>query len=223
MANHLSDNQRDELHTRVLRAAARLFMEKGYAAATTRELAAKADIQVSAMNRAFGSKEHILAELVECVIKGDFSMAKGALSEQITDKILYYALEKAVQFYMAECSEPVRDLYCNAYSLSETSELILRSAAQRLAAVIFADYLPDFTLEDFYQLEVATGSIVRGYMTTDSEIIPVEKKVSLFLESALRLYRVPEEKILEAIDFVNSFDLYALARQTIRDMHELLG
>ena len=223
MANHLSDQQRDEIHAKVLHAAALLFVEKGYAGTTTRELAAQSGIQVSAMNRAFGSKEHILSELVRQVLDAQFALAEKMLATETSDEVLRYALEAALQLYMAECSEAIRDLYCNVYALSETSELLLRTSAETVIAPTFGRYLPDYTLEDFYQLEIASGSIIRGYMTVRcDESFPAEMKVTRFLETALRIYRVPQEKISEAIDFVKQFDLWSIAQESIRGMLEYL-
>lgn len=50
-----------------------------------------------------------------------------------------------------------------------------------------------------------------------------EEKVQRFLESSLRVYRVPEEKIAEAIAFVKRFDYPHIARQTIDNMFAQLG
>ena len=62
-----------------------------------------------------------------------------------------------------------------------------------------------------------------GYMGIHSDVIPAEKRIPLFPKSALRRCRVHEGEILEPIEFINSFDRYALAQHTIRDMHKRLG
>ena len=135
------------------------------------------------------------------------------------DGVLYYAAETALQLHMAECSEAARNLYRSAYSLSLTSELIQRNIAEKLTSVVFREYLPDCSLEDFYRLEIASGSMIWGYMAVpcDAEFT-IGKKVDCFLDAALRIYRVPEEKIAEAKAFVKRFDYPTIARQTIADM-----
>ena len=139
------------------------------------------------------------------------------------DGVLYYAAETALQLHMAECSEAARNLYRSAYSLSLTSELIQRNIAEKLTSVVFREYLPDCSLEDFYRLEIASGSMIWGYMAVpcDAEFT-IGKKVDCFLDAALRIYRVPEEKIAEAKAFVKRFDYPAIARQTIADMLDFL-
>ena len=219
MANCLTQQQRDELRSKVLRAAGKLFVEKGYTATTTRELATCAGVQVSAMNRAFGSKENILSELVEDVMNGQFSTPRKLLEKRITDKVFSFSLDVALQFHMAEASEAVRDLFSSAYTLPEASDRLLRSMAEKVIRPAFSVYLPGNTLEDFYQLEIATGNILRGYLAVRcSETFPMEKKISRFLEAALRIYRVPEVKIRQAEMYISQFDLDQIAAQVIREL-----
>lgn len=200
-----------------------MFLEKGYEAVSVRQIAAAAGINVNTMVRDFGSKENILCGLVEYILTGQFSAAKGMLSGATEDGVLYYAAETALQLHMAEHSEAVRNLYCAAYSLSDTSELILKSVTEMLTIPIFSAYLPGYLPSDFYQLEIATGSIVRGYMTVRcDETFHIDQKVERFLEASLRVYRVPEEKIAEAKEFVKCFDYPAIAAKTIEDMLTML-
>ena len=135
MATHR--NEQERLHDRklVLYTAARMFLEKGYEAASVRQIASAAGINVNTMVHDFGAKENILCELVEYVLKGQFSAAKNLLLGMTEDGVLYYAAETALQLHMAECSEAARNLYRSAYSLSLTSELIQRNIAEKLTSV----------------------------------------------------------------------------------------
>ena len=152
MATHR--NEQERLHDRklVLYTAARMFLEKGYEAASVRQIASAAGINVNTMVHDFGAKENILCELVEYVLKGQFSAAKNLLLGMTEDGVLYYAAETALQLHMAECSEAARNLYRSAYSLSLPSKLIQRNVAEKLTSVLFREYLPDCSLEDFYRL-----------------------------------------------------------------------
>lgn len=65
----MTDSERTEVlsplsgRQRILKAAAALFAEKGYAAATTRELAGRLDIQPASLYHHFRTKEQLLAEV----------------------------------------------------------------------------------------------------------------------------------------------------------------
>ena len=208
----------EEVHRKALHAAALLFLEKGYTATSVHLIADAAGASKTSVMRVFGSKEGILCELVKFVIENQFSTTRAMLNGVTEDAVLYYAAETSLQLYMAESDESVRDLYAAAYSLPESAEVIYRTISSQLP-LVFGTYLPDASAEDFYHLEIASGGIIRGYMTMPcTPEFPMEEKVKRFLESSLRIYRVPEEKIAEAVAFVKQFDYPVLARQTIANM-----
>lgn len=209
----------EEVRKKVLHTAACMFLEKGFTAVSTRSIAAGAGCSESAMLRLFGSKEGILCELVKFVLKGQFAAAHKMLQGTTADPVLFYAAETALQLYMAESDEDVRDLYSAAYSLPESAELIRRAVSDELLSVVFKDYLPGAGRDDFYVLEIATGGMIRGYITVPcTPDFPIEEKVQSFLENSLRVFRVPEDKSQEAVTFVRQFDLPAIAKQTIDNM-----
>ncbi len=212
-----------EVHRRALHAAARLFLEKGYTNTSVHAIAASVGASKTSVMRVFGSKEGILCELVRFVIENQFSATRAMLKGVSDDPVMFYAAETALQLYMAESDESVRDLYAAAYSLPESAEMIYRTIGSQLP-LVFGTYLPDTSAEDFYHLEIASGGIIRGYMTMPcTPEFTMEEKTKRFLESSLRIYRVPEEKIAEAVAFVKRFDYPGLARQTIDNMFARLG
>lgn len=219
MSNYLPEAERAAIRPKVLHAAARMFLEEGYAHSTTREIARRAGVNVSNMNRYFGAKENILCELVDYVLEGQMLTANTLLAGRTEDPVLFYAAETTLQLYMAEHSEAVRELYSVAYSMPHSSERIHWAVTELLVSKIFRESYPDYTREDFYELEIASGGIIRGFMMEPcSEEFPMEHKVQRFLETSLRVYRVPEEKIREAIAFVGQFDFPAVAAQAISGM-----
>ncbi|MBR6678443.1 MAG: hypothetical protein IKL23_06930 [Oscillospiraceae bacterium] len=57
----------------------------------------------------------------------------GEKSIEVTDDpMLFYAAEITLQLYMVESSEQIRDLYAAAYSMPESSALIMRNIAGKL-------------------------------------------------------------------------------------------
>lgn len=223
MSNRLPEAERAAIRPKVLHAAARLFLEQGYAKSTTRGIAGAAGVNVSTMNKYFGSKENILCELVTFVLEGQFQAAQRLIAGKTGDKILYYAAETTLQLYMAEGSEAVRELYSVAYSMPHSSELIRRAVTEKLVSLTFQEGLPDLDDRDFYLREIASGGIILGYMRVPcSQSFPMEEKVRCFLEASLRIYQVPEEKIQEAIGFVKQFDYPVLAQATIAAMFKHL-
>lgn len=212
----------ENIKSKTLHAATKLFLEKGYSIATTREIAKNAGVNVSAMNRTFGSKENILCELVSYVLEGQFEATEKMLKGVTGDSILFYAAETTLQLYMAESRESVRDLYAAAYSLPKTSEIIQLTITEKLK-YIFHEHLPELDTKDFYELEIASGGIMRSFMTKPCNMyFTMERKVASFLKSTFLIYEVPKEKIQEAIAFVSQFDYQKIAQATIDSMLKYL-
>ncbi len=207
---------------KVLLTAAKTFMEKGYTETTLRSIAQKAGVNIGSLINLFNTKEDILSELVEFVLEGQFDKASKLISGVTQDKILLYAAETTLQLYMAESHESIRSLYAAAYSMPKSSTVIQGNITGKLE-YIFKEHLPDLKTQDFYKLEIATGGIMRGFMTIPCNMwFTMEQKVQAFLETSLSIYRVSEEKIREAVEFVSKFDYPTIAQQTIDGLFAFL-
>ena len=213
----------EEVRAKALHTAALLFLEQGYTATTVREISKESEVEINAMVRAFGNKANILCQLVEYVLEGQFAATEQFLKGVTDDPLLFYAAETTLQLYMAESGEQIRDLYSAAYSMPESSALIMRKITEKLEQ-LFKAYQPDLETKDFYEFEIATGGVMRGFMTVPCDLyFTMDRKVRRFIECVFRIFQVPEEKTEEAIAFVSRFDYPTLARQTIDNMFAQLG
>lgn len=213
----------ENLSTRdkVLYAAATLFWEKGYEKVTIVEIAARAGVNRGSVLFAIKSKENLLRILVSYVLESTFS-SSTLLVGKTDDPVLSYAVESALQLYMAESREEVRELAAVAYTLPTTSELIYRKTAKRLWE-LFKPYNPNWEERDFYEREIASGSIMRGYMARPCDLyFTMERKMRVFLEATLAIYHVPEKKAGEAMRFLSGFDFEGIAERAIEEMLNLL-
>ncbi len=218
MANYRDVNETKILKTKVLLSAAKLFLTKGYTNTTVKEIAKAAEISTSTLMYVFGSKEEMLADLVKYVLDGQFKTAAKLIDGKTDDKILFYAFETTMQLHMAESSEYIRDLYSAAYSMPATSDIIQHTITHKLED-IFKESLPHLETKDFYELEIASGGIMRGFMKVPCDMyFTMDRKVKRFLETTFKLYDVPQEKIDEAVKFVSEFDFNEIAENTIQTM-----
>ena len=212
----------EEMKTKVLYVAAKLFLEKGYTETSLKEISSSADINIGSLINIFKCKENILCDLVKYVLEGQFKSVADFLKDQTDDKILFYAAETTLQLHMAESSEHIRDLYAAAYSMPNSMAIIQHTITGKLEE-IFKAHLPDLETKDFYELEIASGGIMRSFMTVPCDMyFTMERKVKRFLETTFLVYRVPDEKINEATEFVLQFDFEALAQNTIEAMLSFL-
>lgn len=219
MANYRDPKETLRIKTKVLSAAAELFLQKGFSATTVKEIAAKAGVSASTMLYVHKSKEDILAALVSEILERQFRKTEQLLKGITDDKILFYATETTLQLHIVESNEYLRELYNAAYSMPKTTDRIQRTIADK-QEFVFGDHLPHLKPKDFFELEVASCGIMRGFMTIPCDLyFTMERKVSRFLETTFLIYRLPDEKIREAIQFVSQFNLHQIAAEVIESMH----
>ena len=73
---------------------------------------------------------------------------------------------------------------------------------------IFGPYQPELTLQDFYDMDIGSAGIMRGFMAHPcDEELTLEKKLRLFLMMSLRAYHVPEAEIAQAVAFIEGLNM----------------
>ncbi len=208
-------NRRNVLHT-----ATMLFIEKGYHLTTVKELCTRCNISIGTFINLFECKENLMKDIVQFVLEAQFEKTEQLIADIPHDTILLYAAETTLQLYMAESKEHIRELYSVAYSLPHTTEIIQNTITQKLE-VIFKEQMPELKTRDFYMLEIASGGVMRGFLTKPCDMMfSMEDKVQSFLTTTLRIFLVPDEKIAEAIEFVSRFDFKTIADEAIAEMFE---
>lgn len=222
MANYRDPRETERLRKSVVRASAGLFLENGFTNTTVKQIAAAAGISTSTLMYVFKSKEDILVELLYYTRQKQFDTAGMIVQGKTTDKLLFYAAETVLQLHIVESNENLRDIYSAAYSLPKTAKMIRRSLTEKMEG-IFKEHLPELETKDFYELEVASVGIMRGFMNVPCDMyFTMDRKVKRFLETTFLVYRVPDEKIQEAIDFVSQFDFVTIAERVIGNIVALL-
>ncbi len=207
---------------RILTVCVRLFLEKGYKRSTLAEIIKKADVSYSTFQNIFRAKDGVLTELVEFMFSNQFAMARDETGAKLPP-VYVYAVETAIQMTLTELNENLREIYIEAYTEKDASEYILRETAKELHG-IFGSYLPDATERDFYNMEIGSASIMRGYMAHPcDEELTLEKKLRLFLTMSLRAYNVPKEEVEQVIRFVEGLDIRAIAEQVMQKLFKALA
>lgn len=201
----------------MLHAAIKLFLENGYEKTTTASIAKAAGMSPSSFFAAFESKEALLLTLVETMFESQFSKTHQLVANE-KNPVLVYAVETALQMYIVELSEPLREMYVTAYSLPSTSEYIMDSMAERLQH-IFSKYLPQAQLKDFYEMEIASNGVMRAFMAKHCDMyFTMERKLKRYLQSCLTLYSVPTDEQQQIIQTVLAMDLKKVAGRVIERM-----
>ncbi len=222
MAKKKLEIQHGNLKQVIMNVAAKNFLQHGYTNTTIKMITTEVGISTGSFNNIFQTKEDLLCELVAFVLNQQFSTTTKLIEGKTDDTILFYAAETTLQLHIVEMNENLRDVYAAAYSLPKPSAMIQQTITGKWEKV-FGKYLPDLETKDFYKLEIATGGIMRGFMTIPCDMwFTMDQKIESFLECTFRLYSIPPEKIREAIEFVKQFDFAQIAQKTIAGIIDFL-
>ena len=211
---------KNNVKTKVLQTAIKMFLENGYKKTTMRDIAANASVNYGSLMFAFKTKEALVCELVGFVIDCQFEVVSSTLTDVTHDKILQYAVETALQLRIAEKSAQMKDMYIVSYSMANSSQVIYNNLTKKLQH-IFKEQLPSLEEKDFYELEIAAAGIMRNFLTIDCDkYFTIDRKIKRFLETTFLIYRVSDEKIKEIIDFIDKIDFESLEKLT---QNKILG
>ena len=210
-----------ETKRKILTVCVRLFLEQGYKNTSVSQIVEEAGVARGSYLNLFPTKEKILLELVEAMFSGQFSVARS-IADRNLPPVYAYAVETAIQITLTELNEHLRDIYIEAYSLPETSEYIYLHTTYELKQ-IFGKNFPDYDDSDFYEMEIGTAGLMRGYMARKCDIhFPLERKLSRFLTASMRVYRVSEEEQAKVLALIQSLDIKAIATEVMYKLFAVL-
>ena len=211
-----------ETKRKILTVCVRLFLEQGYKNTTVSQIVDEAGVARGSYLNLFPTKDRILLELTETMFGGQFGVARSIADSKLPP-VYAYAVETAIQMTLTELNENLREIYIEAYTQKEASEFIFRETAKELYQ-IFGPYQPELTARDFYDMEIGSASIMRGYMAHPcDEELTLEKKLRLFLTLSLRAYNVPKEETEQAIRFVEGLDIRTISEQVMQALFRALA
>lgn len=200
---------------KILAAAITLFLRNGYEKTTTAQIAQIAELSPSSFFAAFENKEALLLALTETMFTTQFSYVE---QQHITDPLLLYCMETALQMHIAEQSDSIREVYVMAYSLPTTTEYINRMMTARLGT-IFGRFNPTAEEKDFYELEIASAGITRSFMAKPCGLyFTMEQKLRRYLDCCLKLYNVPKETAEAVIEPICQMKLHDVAAKLIDNL-----
>ena len=204
---------------RILSASVRLLWEKGYTNTTVADIMRQADVSCGTFQNIFHTKDGLLAELAATMFTGQFAAA-GKLTGGHLPPVYEYAVETSIQLALTEMNENLRDIYLAAYTHEKAMDFIHRQTARQLVR-IFAVNLPGYTESDFYELELGSAGLMRGYMARPcDENFPLKKKLERFLFMSLNAFCVPAQERDRIIAFVGGLDIRQIARQVMEQLFQ---
>ena len=207
---------------RILQSCVRLFLENGYRRTTMQQILREAQVSSSSFQNLFHSKDGVLLELVNFMFENQFGVARN-VAGAVLPPVYIYAAETALQITLTELNENLREIYLEAYTRQHLLDYIQQATTKELYQ-IFGPYQPELTERDFYELELGSAGLMRGYMANPCTAeFPLERKLNRFVTLALRGYKVPEEELQRVLAFLRGLDIRTIAREVMEELFRQLA
>lgn len=202
--------EKEESRKKILSACVRLFWVQGFRKTPPKQILQEAGVSAGTFYNLYKSKAGVLMELTDFMFSQQFGIA-GKLSAGVASPALVYALETSIQFALTELNENLREIYIEVYTQPDILERIRQKTTAELQR-IFGPYLPECSASDFYEMDIGTAAIMRGYMERPCDLyFTLERKIECFLRMTLTVYHVPEAQISEILQTIAALDIRTIA------------
>lgn len=213
--------EKEESRKKILSACVRLFWVQGFRKTPPKQILQEAGISVGSFYNLYKSKAGVLMELTDFMFSQQFGIA-AKLSAGGASPALVYALETSIQLALTELNENLREIYIEVYTQPNILERIRQKTTAELQR-IFGPYLPECSASDFYEMDIGTAAIMRGYMERPCDLyFTLERKIECFLRMTLTVYHVPEAQISEILQTIAALDIRTIADSVMQRLFTAL-
>ena len=151
-------NQSEEVRQKVLAAARFLFIERGYEAATIRQISAAAQVSSGSIYHFFADKEGVFMHLALHVFETAMQAAEARTAEHL-DPYLSLALKWTYLVRLVSYDKRVAELFSIAYRSPKISRELLNAATLKHQAVLRST-LSDWSEEQFFTSTLVLGGVL---------------------------------------------------------------
>lgn len=213
--------EKEESRKKILSACVRLFWVQGFRKTPPKQILQEAGVSAGTFYNLYKSKAGVLMELTDFMFSQQFGIA-GKLSAGSASPALVYALETSIQLALTELNENLREIYIEVYTQPDILERIRQKTTAELQR-IFGPYLPECSASDFYEMDIGTAAIMRGYMERPCDLyFTLERKIECFLRMTLTVYHVPEAQISEILQTIAALDIRTIADSVMQRLFTAL-
>lgn len=187
----------NELESRILRSAKKLFILKGYSNITNEMIAEESGATKTNVTWHFRGREKLLECLTEDLLQFRESLLEKIIKDT-DDAMLAYVIELVTFQRLCDTNEIAKDLFINAYRTIPILDTI-RKWAGFVKKHYWDKQYPDISLEDYEAKEYIASNLEFAALSfSKTPECPFEDRMSLVLNSYLELY-FPDEQMRKDI------------------------
>ena len=183
----------DDTRQRILSAAAEIFAEKGYARATTRAIAAAAEVNEVTIFRHFGSKRNLLSEMINqhSALPDLTGIVESQLTGDYRQDLMFFG--NVFAKVIIERRDALRLMLCEAQTLPEVQAVVVQVPNQ--LRQIIAQYLqsqmeqgalrvmnPEVAAQAFLGMFFAYGIAKEMLGEAPASTVPLEDIIAQFVD-----------------------------------------
>lgn len=193
------DVQSDDVKSKVLASARKLFIEKGYAQTTIREMSIISGVSSGSIYHFFADKEGVFLHLTLDVFESTLQAATERAARH-RDPYLSLSLKWAFLMRLISADKRVAELFSVAYSSQKISERLLKVSTQRHQQLL-GDVLGDWDSEQFFIATLLLGGVLSALVSEKVNIdsLSEEKRIRALLSTVLPAFGVEPDKARELI------------------------
>lgn len=199
----------------IIKVAAQYFLEKGYTHTSPKMICDELDLSTGNLTYYFPSKEDLLAVLTQILCEFQRKQINNEVNEG-NSSVMAVCLEMAVLAAMAAQDEVAKDLFVSIYLSSLCLEIVRKNDTER-AKLVFNDYCPDWSDEQFAEAEVLVSGVEYATLMTTDNSLPLNVRISGAINNILTIFCVPEEIRKAKIAKVLAMDYEKIAKRVLKD------
>lgn len=205
----------------IIKVATKLFLEKGYSSTTAKMICNELGISTGNLTFYFPSKEHLLAEMTDMLCGFQWEVTKQETSEG-ESYIMALCLELVAMAALCETDPVARDFYLSTYTSPMCLNIIRRNDSKR-AQIVFKDYQPSWTSEDFDVAEIVVSGIEYGLLMKPEGSVSLTDRIYAALKSILFLYGVGKDEAHAIIDHILEMNYNDLGKRFMEGFKEFVN
>ncbi|MBO5019859.1 MAG: TetR/AcrR family transcriptional regulator [Clostridia bacterium] len=199
----------------IIKVAAQFFLEKGYSHTSPKMICDELDMSTGNLTYYFPSKEDLLAVLTQILCEFQRKQINDEVNEG-NSSVIAVCLEMAIMAAMAAQDEVAKDLFVSIYLSSLCLEIVRKNDTER-AKLVFNDYCPDWSDEQFAEAEVLVSGVEYATLMTTDDSLPLKVRISGAINNILTIFCVPEEIRKAKIARVLAMDYEKIAKRVLKD------
>ncbi len=200
---------------KIIKAALEMFLEVGYSKTSPQMIARELGISTGNLTYHFPTKEHLLSVLVEMLCEFQEKLLEYEANNGVSSNISL-CIELMTVAAACEENEVARDFFISTFQSPMCLEHLQKSHVER-AKRLFAEQCKDWSDEQFIEAEILVHGIDYATIISNSDLLPLDLRISGALNQILSIYNLPEDVRKEKIEKVLALDCRGLSKQVLNE------